>query len=121
MLLLQWTPESPRWLLRNGSDSDIKRVECIVREAAEINDRTFKIPSDFSEQLEKLRESLKASPTPASWFELWRGPRAKTHMIAAHLALAAFIVNYMGMLLNIRSFGRDYLVVNTIFMGEVKF
>nr|AAM11054.1 GH10729p [Drosophila melanogaster] len=38
-------------------------------------------------------------------------------MVAAHLALAFFVINFMGMLLNIRSFGRDYLVPNTIAMG----
>ncbi|XP_061393407.1 solute carrier family 22 member 13 [Musca vetustissima] len=116
-LLLQWTPESPRWLLKNGCDKDVARVEAIIREGAGINDRLCKIPADFHHQLQQLREKLRSAPAPAKWLDLWKGPRAKVHMIAAHLALAAFIINFMGMLLNIRSFGRDYLVPNTVAMG----
>ncbi|KAM7363055.1 organic cation transporter protein [Cochliomyia hominivorax] len=116
-LLLQWTPESPRWLLKNGDDKVIKRVAEIVREGAAINDRLDKIPEDFEQQLEQLRIKIKSAPAPAKWLELWQGPRAKIHMVAAHLALAAFIINFMGMLLNIRSFGRDYLIPNTVAMG----
>ncbi|EDV48436.1 solute carrier family 22 member 13 [Drosophila erecta] len=118
ILLLYWTPDSPRWLLRHAVDRfSIDNVEQIVREGAAINDRTFKIPPDFRMQLEQLSERLKAQPPPAPWKELWKGKRAKTHMVAAHLALAFFVINFMGMLLNIRSFGRDYLVPNTIAMG----
>ncbi|BFF89374.1 solute carrier family 22 member 13 [Drosophila madeirensis] len=118
IVLLYWTPDSPRWLLKHAVDRfSIDNVEQIVREGAAINDRTFKIPPDFRQQLDQLSERLKAQPPPAPWKELWVGKRAKTHMIAAHLALAFFVINFMGMLLNIRSFGRDYLVPNTIAMG----
>eukprot|EP00099_Drosophila_melanogaster_P023164 NP_650849.1 uncharacterized protein Dmel_CG4462 [Drosophila melanogaster] len=118
ILLLYWTPDSPRWLLRHAADRfSIDNVEQILREGAAINDRSFKIPPDFRQQLEQLSERLKAQPPPAPWTELWKGKRAKTHMVAAHLALAFFVINFMGMLLNIRSFGRDYLVPNTIAMG----
>ncbi|XP_017104766.2 organic cation transporter protein [Drosophila bipectinata] len=118
ILLLYWTPDSPRWLLRRATDRfAIDQVEEIVREGAAINDRTFKIPPDFRQQLEQLSEQLKAQPAPAPWRQLWVGKRAKTHMVAAHLSLAFFVINFMGMLLNIRSFGRDYLVPNTIAMG----
>ncbi|XP_055905941.1 solute carrier family 22 member 13 [Eupeodes corollae] len=116
IFLLNWTPDSPRWLLRKAKDTS--QCEQIIRDAAKINDRTYKIPVDFSDQLRIQAESLKNNPPrEASWVELWTGPRAKTHLIAAHIALAVFIINFMGMLLNIRSFGRDYLVLNTIIMG----
>ncbi|XP_064549758.1 solute carrier family 22 member 13 [Drosophila montana] len=118
IVLLYWTPDSPRWLLRHAVDRhSITNVEEIVREGAAINDRCFKIPPDFRQQLEQLSEKLKAAPAPAPWTQLWQGKRAKTHMVAAHLALAFYVINFMGMLLNIRSFGRDYLVPNTIAMG----
>ncbi|XP_034487056.1 solute carrier family 22 member 13 [Drosophila innubila] len=118
IVLLYWTPDSPRWLLRHASDRQaIDNVEQMVREGAEINDRCFKIPPDFRLQLELLSEKLKAQPAAAPWTQLWQGKRAKTHMVASHLALAFFVINFMGMLLNIRSFGRDYLVPNTIAMG----
>lgn len=118
-VLLQWTPESPRWLLKNGDNKVVKRVADIVQEGAAINDRLDKIPEDFEHQLNNLQAKLKSAPAPAKWLELWQGPRAKVHMIAAHLALAAFIINFMGMLLNLRSFGRDYLVPNTVAMGKL--
>lgn len=119
-LLLQWTPESPRWLLKNGDDNVVDRVADIVRQGAAINDRLDKIPEDFKAKLQSLRSKMKSAPAPAKWLELWQGPRAKVHMVAAHLALAAFIINFMGMLLNLRSFGRNYLVPNTVAMGEFK-
>lgn len=118
-LLLQWTPESPRWLLKNDKDDKVvDRVAAIIRNGAAINDRLSYIPEDFHQQLRNLRGKLKSAPAPAKWLDLWKGPRAKVHMVAAHLALAAFIINFMGMLLNIRSFGRDYLIPNTIAMGK---
>ncbi|XP_054725149.1 solute carrier family 22 member 13 [Anastrepha obliqua] len=117
LFLLQWTPESPRWLLKNGKEHDVYRVERMLRKAVDINERTFLIPDDFRQQLEKLRESLRTQKPPATWLQLWRGPRAKYYMLAAHIALACYIVNYMGMLLNLRSFGRNYRVPNTIAMG----
>lgn len=92
----------------------------IVRQGAAINDRLCKIPADFEHQLCALREKLKSAPAATPWLDLWQGPRAKVHMLAMHLALAAFIINFMGMLLNIRSFGRDYLVPNTVAMGGCK-
>ncbi|XP_039970691.1 solute carrier family 22 member 13 [Bactrocera tryoni] len=117
LFLLQWTPESPRWLLKNGNEHDVYRVERMIRKAVDINERTFLIPDDFRQQIEKLRETLRSQKPPATWLQLWRGPRAKHYMLAAHVALACYIVNYMGMLLNLRSFGRDYRVPNTIAMG----
>lgn len=90
----------------------------MIRTGAEINQRTFKIPIDFHEQLISYREKLQASPPLANWIELWQGSRAIIHVIAAHLALSVFVINFMGMLLNIRSFGRAYLVPNTIAMGR---
>lgn len=118
-LLLQWTPESPRWLLKNGNDKDVDRVAAIIKDGAAMNDRLDKIPADFTQQLQALRDKMRSAPAPAKWLDLWKGPRAKIHMVAAHLALAAFIINFMGMLLNIRSFGRDYLVPNTVAMGKL--
>lgn len=117
-LLLIWTPDSPRWLLKNVSnDNVVNVVEHSVREAAYINDRLYKIPVNFNQQLQELRQKLRSSEPPARFTELWRGPRAATNMIAAHISLSCFIINFMGMLLNIRSFGRDYIIPNTVAMG----
>ncbi|XP_017463554.1 PREDICTED: solute carrier family 22 member 7-like, partial [Rhagoletis zephyria] len=103
LFLLQWTPESPRWLLKNGNDHDVYRVERMLRKAVDINERTFLMPDDFRQQLTKLRNTLRSQKPPATWLQLWRGPRSTHYMLAAHIALACYIVNYMGMLLNLRS------------------
>uniref|UniRef100_T1GWJ9 Major facilitator superfamily (MFS) profile domain-containing protein n=1 Tax=Megaselia scalaris TaxID=36166 RepID=T1GWJ9_MEGSC len=112
---LIWIPEAPRWLLKNKND--IKEVEAIILRAAEINDRKYLLPSNLRDELHLQATSLKSQPPQAKWLDLWKGPRAKTHFIASHMALAFYIINFMGMLLNTRSFGRDYLAVNTIFTG----
>jgi len=93
----------------------------LVLKAASINDRCNKIPRDLATQLEYLAEKLRSQPPPARWLELWRGDkRAKIHMLATHMALATFLIGHMGLLLNIRSFGRDYLSPNTIAIGLVE-
>lgn len=40
------------------------------------------------------------------------------HMVCVHLAWAIYIVTYYGMLLNIRTFSRDHLEINTVVAGE---
>ncbi|KAL5281705.1 hypothetical protein ACFFRR_005194 [Megaselia abdita] len=115
IISLIWIPEAPRWLIKNKND--IAAVEKILLEAAVINDRLYFVPENLREELQLHADSVSKLPSPANWLDLWEGPRAKTHFIASHLALAFYIINFMGMLLNTRSFGRDYLAVNTIVTG----
>ncbi|KAH8420697.1 hypothetical protein KR222_001724, partial [Zaprionus bogoriensis] len=119
VLLLPWLPESPRWLLqRSEPTAAVEQVMELLLQAAEVNDRHFKVPPDLALQLEQLGEQLRAQAPAARWLELWRGyPHAKLHMLATHMALAAFLISHMGLLLNIRSFGRDYLSPNTMGIG----
>lgn len=119
VLLLPWLPESPRWLLKHSeSSATIEHVMHLLLQAANINDRSHMVPYDLSVQLEKLSERMRTPATPSRWLELWRGyPRAKLHMLATHMALATFLISHIGLLLNIRSFGRDYLSPNTMAIG----
>lgn len=119
IISLIWIPEAPRWLIMKKNDLDM--VEKIILEAAVINDRMHFVPDNLREELQLHADSVSKLPPPAKWLDLWKGPKAKTHFIASHLALAFFIINFMGMLLNTRSFGREYLTVNTIVTGKYKF
>ncbi|CAD7093442.1 unnamed protein product [Hermetia illucens] len=114
ILLYPWIPDAPRWLLKRDR---VEEVERILIESAGINDRMWMVPQNLHEELETLANSLKSEPPPANWWSLWTGPRAKTHLIAAHIAWTVYVTNFNGMLLNIRSFGREYLNINTIFTG----
>lgn len=40
-------------------------------------------------------------------------------MVCVHLAWSIYIVTYYGMLLNIRTFSRDHLEINTVVAGEL--
>ncbi|KAH8360013.1 hypothetical protein KR093_010185, partial [Drosophila rubida] len=120
VLLLPWLPDSPRWLLQRSLclDAAVEHVMQLLLQAASLNERNHKIPSDLATQLQHLGEKLRAQAPPARWLELWHGHRrAKLHMLATHMALATFLIGHMGLLLNIRSFGRDYLSPNTIAIG----
>ncbi|KAM8705372.1 hypothetical protein ACLKA7_009782 [Drosophila subpalustris] len=123
VLLLPWLPDSPRWQLQRFVSTD-DAVDCVMElllKAASINDRRCKVPHDLAAQLERLGDRLRAQPPPARWLELWHGhKRATIHMMATHMALATFLIGHMGLLLNIRSFGRDYLSPNTIVIGLVE-
>lgn len=117
IISLFWIPEAPRWLIKNKNDLDA--VENILLEAAAINDRLYYVPENLRQELQLYADNVSKMPPPSKWLDLWKGPRAKVHFIASHLALSFYIINFMGMLLNTRSFGRDYLVVNTIVTGEL--
>ncbi|KAH8312546.1 hypothetical protein KR044_011354, partial [Drosophila immigrans] len=120
VLLLPWLPDSPRWLLQRSvsPDAAVEQVMDLLVQAASLNDRSHKIPYDLAMQLQQLGEKLRAQPPPARWLELWHGHnRAKLHMLATHMALATFLIGHMGLLLNVRSFGRDYLSPNTMVIG----
>ncbi|XP_034488769.1 solute carrier family 22 member 3 [Drosophila innubila] len=123
VLLLPWLPDSPRWQLQHSRSMDdaVDYVMELLLKAASVNDRRYKVPHDLAARLEHLGDKLRAQPPSARWLELWRGhKRAKIHMMATHMALATFLIGHVGLLLNIRSFGRDYLSPNTIIIGLVE-
>lgn len=116
LILLRYIPEAPRWLIKNKND--LEGVEKILLDAAAINDRMHFVPLNLKTELQSYADNVSKMPPPSKWIDLWKGPRAKTHFIASHLALSFYIINFMGMLLNTRSFGRDYLSINTIVTGD---
>lgn len=111
IVLYRWIPAPPRWLLKRKL---IDEAQAILMESVEINDRKHTIPENLRNELENYSNTLSSAPPPAKWTALWKGPHAKRNFIAAHIAWAVYVTNFMGMLLNIRSFGRDFLDINTI-------
>lgn len=115
ILFFRWIPNSPRWLIEHGRLADAKA--CLL-ESAQYNEKMHLVPSDLDHLLQQQATSVQSEPPPAGWWSLWKGPRAVRHMICVHLAWSIYIVVYYGMLLNIRSFSRDHLEVNTVIAGE---
>lgn len=112
--LWRWIPDSPRWMIQRGRVDEAKEI---LMECIEVNGTKYGLPSDIDQQLKTQAILCMESPPPAGWWSIWKGPRAKRHMICVHLAWSIYIVVYYGMLLNIRSFSRDHLEINTAIAG----
>lgn len=72
------------------------------------------MPQDLTYLLQQQAQNVQSDPPPAGWWSLWQGKRAVRHMICVHLCWSIYIVVYYGMLLNIRSFSREHLEINTV-------
>ncbi|KAH8330558.1 hypothetical protein KR067_004955 [Drosophila pandora] len=122
VFLLPWTPDSPRWLLQHTKDNQLaieKTVE-ILLEAARMNGSFHKVSKDLPRQLGHLREKLQEQTPSVQWMDLWLGQKRRKssfHLVAVHMALATFMIVHTGLLLHVRSFGREHLVANTLSMG----
>lgn len=84
-----------------------------------MNKRNHMIPHDFNVQLEAQGELLKRQNEVRSpnWWTLFQGDRAIRHTVCVHWCWAIYLFCYYGTLLNIRTFGRDNLHVNTAVAG----
>lgn len=111
----RWIPNSPRWLIEHDRIEEAKEI---LIESAQYNRRTHLLPSNLFELLEQQSAEVRSAPEPASWWTLWKGEKAVRHMVCVHLAWSIYIVTYYGMLLNIRTFSRDHLEVNTVVAGK---
>lgn len=96
----------------------IAEAQAILVESANYNSRAHVLPDNLDHLLQQQSVDVQTAPPPAGWWSLWKGRRAVRHMICVHLAWSIYIVVYYGMLLNIRSFSREHLEVNTIIAGE---
>lgn len=111
----RWIPNSPRWLVARGR---IDEAQDILIESAIINDRKHLLPSNLEYLLRQQSYNIQNERPPAGWWTLWKGPRAIRHMICIHVCWSIYIITYYGMLLNIRSFSREHLEINTIIAGK---
>lgn len=114
VLIWPWIPDSPRWHLRRNA---INVTREILTNACHVNGRQYAMPYNLDNQL-KLQAAtcLKTSDT-WNWWSLWSDRRSVITMVSLHTAWAVYVTNYNGMLLNIRAFGRESLVENTIAAG----
>ncbi|KAH8307759.1 hypothetical protein KR044_012675, partial [Drosophila immigrans] len=112
--LWQWIPDSPRWMIDRGRVQDAKKI---LLECAEMNGTRYNLPHDIDQQLELQAQTAMDAPPPAGWWSIWKGEKAVRHMICVHLAWSLYISVYYGCLLNIRSFSREHLYINTFVAG----
>lgn len=113
----RWIPNSPRWLVEHGRIEEAKEI---LIESAQYNERMDLVPRNLDELLEQQSAEVRSAPSPAGWWTLWKGDGAVRHMVCVHLAWSIYIVTYYGMLLNIRTFSRDHLEINTVVAGEFR-
>lgn len=95
----------------------MQEAKKILLECAEVNGTRHNLPHDIDQQLELQAQTAMDAPPPSGWWSMWKGERAVRHMVCVHLAWSLYIVVYYGMLLNIRSFSRDHLYINTFIAG----
>ncbi|XP_068152640.1 solute carrier family 22 member 4 isoform X2 [Drosophila tropicalis] len=112
--LWQWIPDSPRWMIARGRVQEAKKI---LLQCAEMNGTRYSLPHDIDQQLELQAQTAMDAPPPSGWWSMWKGEKAVRHIICVHLAWSLYIVVYYGMLLNIRSFSREHLYINTFVAG----
>lgn len=107
-------PDSPKWLISHGKLSAAKDQ---LLYAMRVNRRSEHLPLNIDSFLQMEAAATAKTPKPDGWPSLWSNKKQIVLMIALHTAWAVDVTNYNGMLLNIRVFGRDYLIINTIVCG----
>ncbi|XP_036229375.1 organic cation transporter-like protein isoform X1 [Bactrocera oleae] len=112
--LWRWIPDSPRWMIQRGRVIDAKNI---LMQCVEVNGTRYGLPHDIDQQLQLQAQTAMDAPPPPGWWSIWKGENVVRNLICVHLAWSLYIVVYYGMLLNIRSFSREHLEVNTAVAG----
>lgn len=101
-------------MIQRGRVTEAKEI---LLECVRVNDTQHSLPHDIDQQLQLQAMTSMDTPPPPGWCSLWQGPKTIRYLICVHLCWSIYIVIYYGMLLNIRSFSREHLEINTIVAG----
>jgi hypothetical protein len=94
----------------------VERTKRILIEASTVNGTDMS--RDIDHLLKQQAADALSEPKPTSWLEMWQVPfRVKISIVACHLVWALYIVNFMGMLVNVRASEPDLVILNTIVCG----
>lgn len=89
------------------------KVVVILTEAAESYNSTAEIPKDLKWLLDLKITELKSSPPPKRFVTLWNASIRDTFKyISFYVAWSCFTINYFGMMLNMRNYGKFNLPRN---------
>lgn len=114
ILIWPWIPDSPRWHIRRDHTDTVKTI---LLDAVKVNDRKYLVPHNLEDQINVQAAASLKIVDESNWWALWSDRKSTITMVMLHTAWAVYVTNYNGMLLNIRAFSRDFLVVNTIVAG----
>lgn len=110
-----WLTDSPQWLLKHGQIDEAKTY--LLQAIDENKCPTPQSITNLDALLKGEAVKLQKQPKPSNWWSLWCNRRQCILTLALHIAWAVDVTNYNGMLLNIRVFGREYLLWNTALSG----
>lgn len=109
-------PDTPRWFLAKGQ---VDEAMDIIKYAVSVNNTKHVMSeAEIRKRLIDHVASSEKQPAPAKWSSLWNDRRTVVSILAIHISWAIYVTNYNGMLLNVKAFGREYLSLNTIALGE---
>lgn len=108
-------PDTPMWFLRKGRIDD---AVVIIKDAVAANNSKLSMSEPELRKHLMDQMTLNSNEQSAKWKSLWKERRSTVvQIVAIHIAWAACVTNYSGMLFNVKAFGRDNLSINTIALG----
>jgi hypothetical protein len=94
----------------------VDKTKLLLIEATKANGTV--LPENIDQLLKQQASMCLAEPKIAGWLETWQtSPRILISNVSCHLVWAIYIVNFMGMLVNVRASPPSLVVANTIICG----